>query len=77
MENRDKLLELIKGQPFFKRIRGSQSLVEIEREIIEDIKPTVVAAFFNIQEEGDFLKEFETKAGWKIIDIEVMKNSHA
>ena len=50
VENRDKLLEIIKGQPFFKKIRGNQSYLEIEKQIIDDIKPTVVTAFYNLEE---------------------------
>lgn len=76
MENRPKILSLLKDKGYYVKINAVRALSEITREIVEKLRPVVLATYYNTPQEEEFVRRLEKEKGWVLIDVQNIISGH-
>jgi hypothetical protein len=63
------LTQVFKDRPYFIKVNAIQSIDDITRDVMNNLRPVVLATYYEALEEEQFIERLESEKGWTIIDV--------
>jgi hypothetical protein len=61
------LTQVFKDRPYFIKVNAIQSIDDITRDVMNNLRPVVLATYYEALEEEQFIERLESEKGWTII----------